>query len=1284
MACPDYEELLQAYLDSELNDDEHAFVSEHVNNCSDCQETISELLAISNLARRALGSLGEPEAFRAELMEKIGGAPEPKAEEEVVEVKKVSKKRGKKSLIGHTLGGYRIEALIGKGAMGAVYKATQLSMSRHVALKVLPPKLARDASFIERFKREARAAGELNHANVIRVYDVGLANGLYFFSMEFVDGQTVAERIMREGTYDVEEALDVVSQIAMALEHAARLGVIHRDIKPENIMIDTEGHAKLADLGLAKRFGIHEGDAALTQEGTVMGTPHYMSPEQALDSANLDSRTDIFSLGATLFTMLTGEKPFKGRTQAELLANVIDGDIAWPKSFDRECPRGVLQLLKKMMAIKPDNRHKDATDLIADVERVKLEPIAPIMRRSRRHRPTSLTSDTTIIRRGTPMWMWGGAAAAAIVIGVILLALFSSKTPEDTMTASTATAAGGSSGGTARRPRRPTDPSIAAYADIYKKLMQNRDDYMGNMKLLEDFCKKYPRSSKTSIARNEFKKLKDEIKETFAGREREAGNLEKAGRLGEAMNVLMGFSEHFDGTDEAHLARAKAAKLRVRISDKFDEDCMRAERALSMAEGEGKLLEFAVAERIFNEDVQRYGATAEKAEAERRLGTVDQTIDRTIKKMRREAGQALYVELALDLQGAVNSGEKGLTTAESLRDQKSERPEADLLTFALAGEARDFARFRDLEGALVSALKKRATSGNREVNLQLRDGKFAKGSLVEDSGIFRVVETIISLGALHRMEVIDFAEAELSCEPAESDFTIAAFLASRGDYAGARKRLGNVDDTSGTRAEIVRLEEKVNVLALEAEARSLYAKAERAKESEDWKTALDAVKLLSSKKYARTRFVRSVAEELRMTRKLIELATKGAKKSDEPIDIAKKDEDKTKKKHKDPVLACFNANSSSVSDDVYTFVYDFSDKSQLKDFYLTRWPLLRQIREGEHGQRSRFRIKTSGKVAPWNIDETKAWKRGKSVNVSALNAEGGEQFYWKGIMTGDASVEITLVADTPKNLWFSFLDPGREGMGYAGVVPFDIRSCGLFDAADGDLKKWFLKKHKSSRKAVLLRLQEHRGAPFQQLASSSVTTKKDAKLTIKMAREGGNVVFAIGKRTLKKKDREFRRGRFGIGVFGGRAHITKIVIKTKLDKEWANREKGGRNSLPKDAQRGDLAQGRPPEPPRPDNERTYGDGWGRYSPEEAAAILRKARDIAEREGILTGAEFDEAINWVKRIMREREREQLLDRLKENPEKTLKEIKERMDRMGGGGWGPGRGGGRGPGGGGWGP
>jgi serine/threonine protein kinase len=1124
----------------------------------------------------------------------------------------------------------------------------------------------------------------LNHANVIRVYDVGLANGLYFFSMEFVDGQTVAERIMREGLYDAEDALEVISQIAMALEHAARLGVIHRDIKPENIMIDKEGHAKLADLGLAKRTEVHEGDAALTQEGTVMGTPHYMSPEQALDSANLDARTDLFSLGATLFTMLTGEKPFKGRTQAELLANVIDGDIAWPKGFDRECPRGVFQLLKKMMAIKPDNRHRDATDLIADLERVKLEPIAPIMRRSRRHRPISLTSDTTIIHRGTPMWMWGGAAAAAIVIGVILLALFSGNTPEEPTIASTSTADGGSGGGTAQKPRQ-VDPSVTAYAKILPKLMRDRDNYAGNRQLLKDFIEKYPRSSKAADARNRLKILEDEIKETYVSREREAGNLEKAGRLGEAMNVLMGFSEHFDGTDEAHLARAKAAKLRVKISDKFDEDCQRAERALSMAEGEGKLLEFAVAEKIFNEDVQRYGAASEKTEAERRLRTVDQSIDRTIGRIRKEARQALYVELALDLQGAVNSGEKGLTNAEILRDRKSERPEADLLTFALAGAARDFARFRDFEGALTSALKKRAASGNREVNLQLRSGKFAKGSLVEVSGIFRVVETLISLNTLHRMEVIDLAEAELSCEPAESDLTIAAFLASRGDYSGARKRLGNVDDMPGTRAEIVRLEEKINVLALEAEARSLYAKAERAKGSEDWKTALEAIKRLSSKKYARTRFVRSIAEELRMTRKLIELATKGVEK-DKPIDVAKKDEDKNRKKHQDPVLACFNANSSSLSDDVYTFVYDFSDKSQLKDFYVRPWQLLNQIREGEHGQRSRFRIKTSGKAAPWSLDETKkAWQKGKPVSASAVNAEGGEQFYWKGVMTGDASVEITLVADTPRNIWFSFLDPGREGMGYAGVVPFDIRACGLYDAADADLKKWLLKKHKSPRKAVLLRLQENRGAPFEQLASSSVTTKKAAKLTIKMAREGGNIVFTIGKRKLKKKDREFSRGRFGIGVFGGRAHITKIVIKTKLDKEWANRETRGRNSLPKGAQRGDLAQGRPPEPSRQDDDRTYGDGWGSYTPDEAAEILRKARDIAEREGILSGREFDEAIDWAKRMLSEKRREELLDDLKKNPEKRLKEIKEMIDRMGGGGWGPG--GGRPPGGGGpggWGP
>ncbi len=209
--------------------------------------------------------------------------------------------------------------LIGKGGMGAVYKARQPKLNRFVALKILPPSIGSDPAFTERFAREAQALAQLNHPGIVTLYEFGEAGGLHFFMMEYVDGVNLRQLLIN-GRIAPREALAIVPQICDALQFAHDQGIVHRDIKPENILLDRRGHVKIADFGLAKIVGganepvsgaSAHGAPLLTETGKIVGTPQYMSPEQIANPADVDNRADIYALGVVFYQMLTGELPGK-------------------------------------------------------------------------------------------------------------------------------------------------------------------------------------------------------------------------------------------------------------------------------------------------------------------------------------------------------------------------------------------------------------------------------------------------------------------------------------------------------------------------------------------------------------------------------------------------------------------------------------------------------------------------------------------------------------------------------------------------------------------------------------------------------------------------------------------------------------------------------------------------------------------------------------------------------------------------------------------------------------
>jgi hypothetical protein len=272
-------------------------------------------------------------------------------------------------LTGQNFGGYELLAKLGQGGMGAVYKARQPLLNRLVALKVMAPHLAADQSFVARFLHEAAAAANLSHPNLVQVFTAGESAGCYFIAMEFVDGESLGRRLARKGAMDPREALAVIVYATQALAYAwQKTRLIHRDIKPDNIFLSSAGEVKLGDLGLAKNLG--ENSLELTQSGLMMGSPHYISPEQARAVKDLDFRADIYSLGCTFFKMLTGRPPYDGDNALNVILQHINEPT--PDVFQHcpACPEQLGRLVLRMMAKKREDRAQSYEELLAELVRI--------------------------------------------------------------------------------------------------------------------------------------------------------------------------------------------------------------------------------------------------------------------------------------------------------------------------------------------------------------------------------------------------------------------------------------------------------------------------------------------------------------------------------------------------------------------------------------------------------------------------------------------------------------------------------------------------------------------------------------------------------------------------------------------------------------------------------------------------------------------------------------------------------------------------------------------------
>lgn len=310
-----------------------------------------------------------------------------------------------------TLGNYQLLDILGRGGMGVVYRARHRVMKREVALKMLPAAVATDPELLERFHREVQAAARLNHPHVVTAYDADESQGIHFFCMELVEGNDLASQVKQHGPLPVGQAVNCILQAARGLKFAHERGITHRDIKPSNLLMDRSGTVKVLDMGLARIDDTASDQAQLTSTGMVMGTVDYMAPEQALNTKDADARSDIYSLGISLWYLLTGRPAYEGSSlMARMLAH-RDGPLP---SLKPPAPPELNAIFQKMIAKDRDDRYQSMADVIVSLETFvtgrSLSPLPPVSRRAKDVARQSDLCQTVIVAPAANRILHGHAA----------------------------------------------------------------------------------------------------------------------------------------------------------------------------------------------------------------------------------------------------------------------------------------------------------------------------------------------------------------------------------------------------------------------------------------------------------------------------------------------------------------------------------------------------------------------------------------------------------------------------------------------------------------------------------------------------------------------------------------------------------------------------------------------------------------------------------------------------------------------------------------------------------
>ena len=535
--------------------------------------------------------------------------------EQVVEILATQRRMRQAS----TITGYELIAKLGSGGMSTVYRARKESLGKIVALKILSPMLARNQDYIARFFREARAAAQLNHPNIVAGYDVGECNGYYYFAMEYVPGETLKQILKNEGKLAAERALNITAQVAEALRHAREKGLMHRDVKPGNIIITSAGLVKLADLGLAKAFHT---DSSVTQEGRTIGTPDYASPEQARGELDVDIRTDIYSLGATLFHMITGRVPFTGSTPAAIFARHITEELPPLHVLRQEMPEPLARLIRKMMAKDRNRRQADPAELIGDIQQTirELQAPQPPARTQRVRQPQTASKSKAPLIAGTLI------ALAALAGGAFLLTRNGDtrqiqRPPSD-------------NGDTAVAPPEETPEqkaekeAAAAYDSIKKAIAGHPDAHDRILAVCNAFLDKFGDTDTAGLVRElrsqTLQHRQAEAQQAIADTSAATGQLLAEHRYGDAFARWQQLRPDADRLDIGGQVDAEIDALNRRAENEFDQICAQAAERAKQGEFDAAIamLDAAAARYGIEEVAQQARAASAQLEEQRKTAEV--------------------------------------------------------------------------------------------------------------------------------------------------------------------------------------------------------------------------------------------------------------------------------------------------------------------------------------------------------------------------------------------------------------------------------------------------------------------------------------------------------------------------------------------------------------------------------------------------------------------------------------------------------------------------------------
>ena len=712
------------------------------------------------------------------------------------------------------LGRFALLEKIGQGGMGSVFKARQTDLDRFVAVKVLKPRLARNAEFVERFLREARSAGRLNHPNIVAAIDVGESSGFYYFAMEYVDGETLADLLRREGPLPEDRAIAIAVEVARALDHAHSKDLVHRDIKPDNIMLTREGRVRVTDFGLAKT--VDGGAGGVSDANRFLGTPAYMAPEQVRSDPNIDTRADVFSLGVTLFQMLTGERPFTGANTVAIAAAVIAEALPSIRKRRPDASIAVCRVVERMTAKEPDGRYATPADAVAALEaaaaapRLKPRPAAGPARRARPRRRRTSTGVYLVV------------AAAALALLVILFLILSRGSGEPTRREDRSSDDGGGDHGVAAE---TVGPAETIGPERFVKSLQDKMAEAGGMrgdlpdavlKKLEAYQEILDRAERerTRLAGEgrPSKELAAELAALAAEAGKQIGDLRtgeftrRAGLAdalfgrGSVGGAIAEVSESYpkalrDGTIDAQLDK-RVRHYRDRALQKFKEAVVAKAEAFVQQKQHEKAKELY-------EGALEWGVGNVTKEAKARIAQIDAHTGARQPEASPEALRA-YEGVAKTVVGLLKRRNYAQAATEVVRAQTdrrlgtgSLRPRLDDLAHLIrsAREVHDRAR-----GYIENYTpgKKIRVCGIRAPFVRLHEGK-----------IYLRSAPPLSFARVKTKEIVSFARSAFGATAKDREIKLALFRAAEGDAQSALRQLDAAEragaDVSRERALVERL-----------------------------------------------------------------------------------------------------------------------------------------------------------------------------------------------------------------------------------------------------------------------------------------------------------------------------------------------------------------------------------------------------------------------------------------------------------------------------------------------